>query len=218
MAEPSGIVSSQRIIFDQGISRIQNAILSQGACALEALIARIDRLRSLIASSPIADLFIDPEIPGVLSEIGFHQGVASTVLFNDKAKGDREPGPDYRLRKDRIDYVRQRCIGISTAILSDKKVRNSLTHVDEHLARRMRKPNTIWIIDTAFARRDQFAPPPGTRLAFCRTYISSEDVLLHLENEISLPSLQKEAVSVLARVFGIKPYTDISRKLDNDSS
>jgi hypothetical protein len=39
-------------------------------------------------------------------------------------------------------------------------------------------------------------------VAFCRTYISSEDVLIHFDNEISLIELRREANEVREAIYG----------------
>ena len=145
----------------------------------------------------------DPDIALIASDICFQQGVASTVLFNDAERAASESAYLFRLRTERVDYVRRLCDGRALQILPDRKMRNSLIHIDEHLAKALRKPNTGWFIDTAIGWRDQFvAERPGTEIAFCRTYISSEDSILHLGNQISLAKLRDESAFVLAAVFG----------------
>jgi hypothetical protein len=202
MGEPSAIWSSKLIVFDRSISLTQNVILSHARGALHALVNRIDRLNELVRTSPpIVDFYVDPEIPPTLTDLAFQQGLASTILFNSGPKGDRENSGAYRLRLDRTGYVKQRCAQISTSVLANRKIRNSLTHVDEYLARELSRPNTGWIIDSAIARRDQFTPPGGLQVGFCRTYISSEDVMLHLGNEISLRHLRDEATGVLRAIW-----------------
>jgi hypothetical protein len=211
MSEPSAIWSSKLIVFDSSISLTQNVILSHGRSALQALINGIDRLHHLVAMYPqFADLHPHPEIPSTLSELGFQQGVASTILFNDGPKGTRENSTTYKLRLARVDYVKDKCKNTSVSVLPNKKIRNSLTHIDEYLARDLAKPKTGWFIDSAIPRRDQFtADQHGIQTAFCRTYISSEDVILHLDNEISLKSLREEANGVLGAIWG-EPHAKAS--------
>lgn len=182
--------------------------MSQGAEALQGLITRIDNLHKLVNFWPnFIEFHLHPEIPSTLSELAFHQGIASTILFNDSPKAHKENGATYKLRLERFSYVRRKCEGISTSVLSDRKIRNSLTHVDEHLAKALAQPKTGWIIDSAIGRRDQLtASQHGIEISFCRTYISAEDVLLHLGNEISVKNLRKEAVDVLMAVWNAEPY------------
>jgi hypothetical protein len=153
------------------------------------------------SSPPIVDFYVDPEIPPTLSDLGFQQGVASTILFNDAPKTSRENAASYKLRLDRLAYVKQRCAHIPHKVLANRKIRNSLVHVDEYLARELGKPNTGWMIDSAIGTRDQFAAPPGIEIGFCRMYIASEDMLLHLGNEISIANLRKEAKGVLSTIW-----------------
>lgn len=202
--EPTAIWASKLIVFDNEISLTQNVILSHGRDALQAVIRRIDALHGLVQQYPnIINYYPDPDIALIASDICFQQGVASTVLFNDAERAASESAYLFRLRTERVDYVRRLCDGRALQILPDRKMRNSLIHIDEHLAKALQKPNTGWFIDTAIGWRDQLvAERPGTEIAFCRTYISSEDSILHLGNQISLAKLRDESAFVLAAVFG----------------
>lgn len=208
MVEPSAIWSDRRIVFDKSISLTQQIILSHGAVALQSLIKRIDYLHELVVFWPaLIDYHPHPEIPGTLSELAYHQGVASTILFNDQSRMTNENSGTYQLRMGRLAYVKAKCQNISTAVLADRKIRNSLTHVDEYLAKKLSRPKTGWSIDSAFGRRDQFtAKQHGIDIAFCRTYISSEDVLIHFDNEISISALRAEAVNVLRAIWNEAPH------------
>jgi hypothetical protein len=194
----------REIVFDRSIGLIQNVILSHARDSLHALVARIDRLRELVPAAPVGNgIFIHPEIPSVLSDIAFHQGAASMILFNDNPKGARENAETYRLRLDRIAYVQAKCAGIAMAVLSDRKIRNSLTHIDEHLPRALSKPNTGWFIDIAATVREPMGPQQhGLAVGFCRTYIASEDIILHLDGEISVSDLKADSQAVLHAVWG----------------
>jgi hypothetical protein len=67
----------------------------------------------------------------------------------------------------------------------------------------MARPKTGWLVDAAIGRRDQFtAAHHGIKIAFCRTYIASEDVLVHFDNEISLAELRREANEVREAIYG----------------
>jgi hypothetical protein len=207
MAEPSAIWSNRLVVFDKSISLTQNVILSHARAALQALISRIDNLHTQVAAFPqLIDFYPHPEIPSTLTDIASQQAIASAILFNDSHRTTREREDEYQLRMKRVLYVKALCTQIETAILSNKSVRNRLTHIDEHLAREMKRPNTGWIIDSAIARRDQFAAPDGLATAFCRTYIASEGVIAHLGHDISVAGLRQEANRVLGAVWGEPPH------------
>lgn len=207
MSEPSAIWSNKLIVFDKEIGLVQNVILAHGRDALKAVVTRIDQLHALLLKMPhVIDVHLDPDIPSIVSDICFQHGVASTVLFNDSKRGKDEEAYLYRLRMERVGYVRRFCRERELSILANRKIRNSLTHIDEHLAKALRRPTTGWFIDAAIAARDQFtAAAHGITVAFCRTYISSEDMIIHLGNEIPLDKLRDEAIFVLAVVFGSAP-------------
>ncbi|MBU6450074.1 MAG: hypothetical protein KGQ26_10695 [Rhodospirillales bacterium] len=204
--EPTGVYSLRRVIFDNEISNTQNIILSQGQQALTAMCQKIYHLYEILRSFPqLKDTYIHEDIPQTLSEICLHQGIASSILFNNSTKTVSENTQAYRLRLERYNYVRKFCENqsIDIKILSNRKVRNQLVHIDDHLAKALGKPNTGWFIDVAVAFRDQFVCPNGLELQFCRSFIVSEEVILHLENEISVRELWDEAWFVLGVVFGI---------------
>ena len=91
MIEPSAIWSARQIAFDKSLSITQNVILSHARTALQALIGRIDLLDILVMSDTLIDEFyIHPDIPTLLSDICFQHGIASTLLFDDSRKKDRE--------------------------------------------------------------------------------------------------------------------------------
>jgi hypothetical protein len=207
MAEPSAIWSMHLVVFDQSLSLTQNVIMSHARLAVQALIERIDRLHALVASFPrLTNMYPHRDIPATLSDLCFQQGIASTILFNDGARGSKESSSAYKLRLSRIAYVQAKCASISTAVLSDRKVRNSLTHIEEYLAKAMKKERTGWFIDAAIWRRDEFsAKEHGIDVAFCRTYIASEDTIIHLGHEISLNALREEADGVLAAIWQEPP-------------
>ena len=205
MAEPSAIWSTRQIVADKSISLTQNVILSYARDAIHVVLRRIDRLHDLVKSSSIDNVFIDPEIPPTLSDLGFQQGLASMILFNDARRTNSENAAAYNNRLERTAYVKKKCANISTAILGSRKIRNSLTHLDEHLVQALQKPNKGWFIDVAMIRRNEFEQEdkikPKLEIGFCRTYIASEDKLLHLDNEISLTDLRRECTEVLNAIW-----------------
>lgn len=206
--EPSAICSTINQIFNEEISNTQNIIISQGRVALSAMLERISELYKCLGSNPqIVGVYLDQRIPQVLSEICFHQGVASRILFDNSSRSGNETAATYKLRLERFEYIKNICAtnSITTSILSDRKVRNQLIHIDEYLAKNLRKPNTGWFIDVAVDSRDQFKNPNVKHYGFCRSFIVSEEIILHFDNEISIPKLWQEATAVLAAAFGIQP-------------
>lgn len=203
MTEPSAIWSFQLIVFDKSISLTQNVILSHARVALQAVIARIDQLYKLIATYPnMIEFYPHPDIPSILSDLCYQQGIASTILFNDSRRGDKESAAAYKLRLNRLEYVKEKCGSQTFPVLTSRKIRNSLTHIDEYLARELSRPKTGWMVDSAIGRRDQFtAAQHGISVAFCRTYISAEDKLLHFDNEISIKELRAEAQAILTSIW-----------------
>ena len=203
MAEPAAIWSPILIVFDTALSNTQNIILAQGRQALVTLVQHIDQVHELLTSSPVLDTSVDPRLGPLLSDLCNQQAVASTILFDDIER-TKENAAAKALRAERVAYVKLHSRGQNITVLNNKKVRNSLAHIDEYLASALRRQNTGWFIDVAIARRDQFVAPNGILIGFCRCYIASEDVLLHLDNEISLSDLRREAVALLLSVFDHK--------------
>lgn len=202
------IWANHLVVFDKSLSLTQNVVITQGRGALQALIRRIDRLYQLLHDQPrLLDFYIHPEIPQVLTEIFAHQGVASSILFNGSPRPRDESARSYQLRIERFEYVRDLCdtASVSRAILTNRTLRNQLIHMDSHVEKAMRTPNTGWFIDSAMAYRDQFQAPNGITTGFCRTFISSEEVLIHLGHEISVKGLRQEATDVLRALFGETP-------------
>jgi len=206
--EPAAIWSSRLCVFDkENLSLAQNVVLSQGAAALQALILRIDNLYALLdAYSQINNTYLHPDIPYVLSELCYHQGVASTILFNNSEKFKAESQISYLMRIERFNYCEKFCLesNVSTNILKDRSIRNKLTHVDDHIIKAMTRPMTGICIDIAMKDRNQFRAPEGIKIEFCRTFVSSEHTILHLGAEISVRQLRDQAVGVLAVVFGVQ--------------
>ncbi len=127
-------------------------------------------------------------------------------MFSDGKKGWQESDYAYQLRKERVAYVKRWCDaqGVSAPMLQDRGLRNSLTHVDEHLADALeRTPMTGWFIDVAIDSRSGLNAPDGIAIAFCRSYIRDEDKIVHLEHELAISDLEKECRAILAVVFGI---------------
>ena len=207
MYQPAAIWSLRLVVFDKGIGLTQNVILSQAADALRAVVDRIRTLQALIASSPIQDTYISPAIPGMLSDLCYQAGLASTILFNNSSRGKKESALAFSLRKERLRYVQDLCASqnLQTPILKDRSLRNALTHIDEHLADALTQDaNVGWLIDSAIESRTQFSAPPGLCVGYCRSYIRSEDKIVHLDHELPLSALAAECTAVRAVVFGLE--------------
>lgn len=206
--EPMAIWAQSLVMFDEEISPTQNVILSQGRQALSALLLRIDRLYKVLAEPPLIENFYPhPEIPHLLTEICAHQGVASSIMFNGSPRASDESARAYELRIARYRYVREFCdaANVDLSILRSKTLRNKLIHIDSHVEKAMRTPETGWIIDSAIGYRDQFRNPDVKKVGFCRTFVVQEEKILHLGHEIFVPDLYNQTVSVLACVFGVPP-------------
>jgi hypothetical protein len=203
--EPMAIWATHLVVFDKSLSLTQNVVMTQGRQALYALVKRIDRLYELLNESPqIIDCYLSPEIPYILTEVFTHQGTASSILFNSSPRASGEGARSYKLRIERFEYVRDICdqAQLSRSILTNRTLRNQLIHIDSYIEKAMRTPYTGWSIDTAMAYRDQYQAPNGMNVGFCRTFIVSEEKLLHFGHEISIKGLRREAENVLNAVFG----------------
>ena len=207
MYEPSAIWSASPVIFDRDISNTQNVILSQGSSALRTTVQKIDDLHSLVPPDAENAVFFDVRIPPILQDLCYHAGLASTILFNNnKKQGFKETGNAYILRLERVEYVNNFCEeqSITTTTLTNRDIRNSLTHIDEKLGYFLTlEENVGWFVDFAATHRNKFLVPEGLTAKYCRSYVSSEDRILHLDQELHLGQLRKECVTVLAVVFGV---------------
>lgn len=207
LIEPVSVWSLRRQLFDDSVSTTQNILLTHGATSLVALIRKIDFLNHIISLSPTDNIATHALIPETLSELFFHQGAASTMLFDDSPKRSKENARTHALRMERFEYVRKFChdAGFKPSVLNDRVMRNTIVHTDEYLERALRSPNTGWLIDTAIISRDAFAPEKKMDVGYCRCFIVSEKTLLHLGAEASAQALREEAAAVLALVFGLPP-------------
>ncbi len=207
MNQPAAIWSMNRIVFDKDINLTQNVILTQGASALIATIDRIEQLHNFIKSSPLTNAAINRGIAPILSDICAQAGIAATILFHKGSKGRLESEFAYLLRVQRIQYVEKFCTeqNFSPKILTNRDVRNSLTHIDERLADILTKDSNIgWFIDTAINSQDEFVAPKDITIKFCRCYVISENKIMHLDQELDLEKLKQECISLLAIIFGIE--------------
>jgi hypothetical protein len=202
MAEPAAVWAMRNVVHDRSISTTQNIILSFARDALHAMIHFIDQLhRDTNATGN--QIFYAEGYPTLLTTIVFQQALAATILFRDEPRGKGEKPKVFAVRKERAAYIAARCKGLSLHTLKNKKVRNSITHIDEYLAKELDVEGTGWFIDEVVSNREFLkAASPTPNVAFCRCYIASEDKLLNFGNEIILSDLKNEALQVLHAVWG----------------
>lgn len=207
MNQPAAIWSMTRIVFDKNINLTQNVILTQGSSALRATIGRIEQLYNFIKASPLTNAAIDSGIAPILSDLCAQAGIAATILFHKGPKGRLESEVAYNLRIERIQYIEKFCAKQSfiPQTLTNREVRNSLTHIDERLADILTKNSNVgWFIDSALNKRDEFIAPNNISIKFCRCYVISENKILHLDQELDIEILRHECLVLLAIIFGIE--------------
>jgi hypothetical protein len=202
MAEPAGLWSFRNLKPNKEISVTQNVILSYARVALQTLITRIDVIHHLTKLSGNQNVYIHPELPSLLSDIVFHQGVVSLLIFRDGEQGRQESNLAYASRLERIAYVANRCEGLPFPALKSRRVRNALTHLDEYLAEELAAPNTGWFIDVAVRSRNDFGRHPEIpNISYARSYIIDSDTLLNFGEEINLGELKKEAELAVGAIW-----------------
>jgi hypothetical protein len=207
--EPDAIWSSRLIVFDKSVSLTQNVILKQGDYALRTIRSNIEKLYASLSAAPsFIGLSAFKEIPEFVSNICLQLGTASSIMFDDSSKKHRESSANYALRIERFNYAQRHCNehGAQPNYLFDRKIRNQIVHCDEHIANAFRKnPNKGWFIDIALHDRSNWKTSKDLSIGFIRSFVAKEQLLIHLDNEIFLPSLHSEVNAVLAAVFGVKP-------------
>lgn len=206
MKEPAAIWSSSLIVFDKQIGLTQNVILAQARSSLKATIDRVSKLHNIIERSVIKNVFFDDDIPPTLSDLCYQAGIAATILFKDGVQGSQESALAYKLRQERIQYVKNilRLNDFTPKVLIDKKVRNSLTHIDEKIPKLLSKESNVgWFVDAAMMNRDEFKPDKNIKVKFCRSYIHSENKILHLDLELDVGQLVNECLILLRIIYGI---------------
>ena len=204
MKEPVAIWGMQQIVFDKDISHTQNIILSQGREALKAVIRRIADLEKFSNSRLLVNAGINDRTHSLISDLCYQAGLASAILLNDAGKGFKESKTAYKLRVQRVAYVKKFCEEqkIEIRILNNREVRNALTHIDERLADCLtEKENVGWFIDVA-VDPNQFKPNKEMEVRYCRCYDIVNKRILHLGYELDVPVLHHECLAIFAVVFG----------------
>ncbi|WP_127785804.1 hypothetical protein [Rhodovarius crocodyli] len=160
-------------------------------------------MHELVSSSKVRGLYPNPEISDAISEICFHYGVASTILFDNSPKKINENDRAYKLRNERYEYVESICKGndLEIVLLKNRSLRNKIVHIDEHVEKELRKPDAGWLIDSAVDNRDEFTAPNEISVNFCRGYIVMEEKIIHFGYEMDVRRLKYEASSVISAVF-----------------
>ncbi|EPR20468.1 hypothetical protein L905_05250 [Agrobacterium sp. TS43] len=206
MPEPIAVYGLNRVIFDNSISLSDNIILDQGRWSLVALVEAIDRLYSILAGDRLlSNMYVDPQIADMLHVITHHHGLAASILLNTTPRGNKETKTIYDARIRRHQYIQSRLGGVQFPTLQNRKLRNILTHMEDHLAQELQRPNTAWAIDMAILSEDQFVieKRPGTLIEYCRTYVARTNTIRHLGYTISLTDLREEASKFLYMVWGM---------------
>jgi|GEM_PF-2800445 len=208
MNEPAGIYGLRNLILDRKLNNVQNLILTQGSSALQATLARINYLYQSCGPKEGNKVFADPNIPPVLQDLCAQAGIASQILFNGSPHKSRlESQTAFELRLERFEYVKKLCDeqNFEPKILTDREIRNSLTHIDERLADILTQEEGIgWFVDYTASNRNSFPIPEGVKeIKYCRSYVHNESTILHLGNELNLDGLIHECAAILAIVFGI---------------
>ena len=90
MAEPSAIWSPRQVVTDKSISLTQNIILSYARDALRSVVSRVDLVHQITKLPDGGNTIISDDLPSILTDITIHQGIASTLLFNDGQRSYRE--------------------------------------------------------------------------------------------------------------------------------
>jgi hypothetical protein len=202
MAEPAAVWSLRQVVFDRSISTTQNIILSFARDALHAMIHFIDQLHRDTANKAGNQMFYAEGYPTLLTTIVIQQALAATILFRDEDRGKNEKPKAFAIRKERADYIGKKCTGLALDTLKNKKIRNSITHIDEYLAKELDVEQTGWFIDDVVSNREFLVSgSPTPNIAFCRCYVAGEDKLLNFGNEIVLSDLKNEALQVLHAVW-----------------
>lgn len=205
--QPGAIISPRLYVFDKDVSLSQNILLSQGRYALQEMLAAIGRMYRLINEPPHIDgVYLHRDIPATITEICFHSGIASNLLFNGSPKG-RESDTAYKSRVERHEYVRQLLAdhNVKINVLADKAVRNKLQHVDQFLPTLLADEKVGWCIDVALEGRNAPFSKSHLKFKFIRTFVVSEAKIVHLNTEISVAGLWHEATAVLSGVFATPP-------------
>ena len=189
----------KNIIFDPEISDTQNLLLFQGATALCETVKNIDEL------GRINKKIISADYGPLITNLANQAAMASRLLFDNNKKGPRETDFSYGLRKERIAYVESflKAQKIKIRLLKNTQFRNQVFHIDEYLSDRLgKREHEGWFIDMVIPEENTFSNN-CVSIKFCRTYISKEHKLKHLDIELDLSVLREECRTILGVVFGI---------------
>lgn len=176
-------------------------IVREGLAALAAAVATIDRLEALLPEMP-ADGYVivsDPELPEVLLLACIYIGTAWKALF-DAGVGETENWLK-RAKKARHDWVAGLLAGIDISPLSGLDIRNKMVHVEDHMLKVERRVQGPWTMSLGLSHREAFNTSADLQMKYCRVFIFSEGVLLHLGSEFNLYQYRDTAKAVIERLM-----------------
>jgi hypothetical protein len=175
-------------------------LIKDGLIALRNTVAHIDELRRLRppAQAIGGAILTDPRIPLLLHDLCSQLGQACQLIFDTGPNRGKELPADGEARRERAAFVRNACSGIDIGSLTDRRARNLLVHIDEHLLKQGRAHKGDWLVDMAISSRALMTTPDGG-FAYCRVYVSDEDKLYHLGSELNLAAVEMAAIKVLER-------------------
>ena len=197
MAKKGGI--QQRRDFAQRDATVM--IVEEGLNALVAAVATIDRLEALLPEMP-ADGYVivsDPELPEVLLLACIYIGTAWKALF-DAGVGETESWLR-RAKRARYDWVAGLLTGIDISPLSGLDIRNKMVHVEDHMLKVERRVQGPWTMSLGLSHREAFNASADLQMKYCRVFIFSEGVLLHLGSEFNLYQYRDTAKAVIERLM-----------------
>lgn len=169
---------------------------------------RIRAIGKIIDSKTLVNCVTDDRIVHLISDLFNQAGVAATILFNDNPQGGKKNDPDYvyALRLERVKYVEELLAAenVEVSILKDRDLRNSLTHIDEHLAKALTQDEqTSWWVDVCMDMTEKWEIPGAKKVQFCRCLDFKTGHIIHLNHDVDIGTLLFECLIVLRVIFGI---------------
>lgn len=186
-------------------SEATRMIVQEGVDALAAAVATIDRLEAFLPEMPDKGYMIvsNREIPEVLLLTCIYIGTAWKALF-DAGVGETDNWLR-RAKKARHDWVAGLLTGIDVSPLSGLDIRNKMVHVEDHMLKVERRINGPWTMSLGLSHREVFSTSADLQMKYCRVFIFSEGVLLHLGSEFNLYQYRDTAKAVISRLSVTTP-------------
>lgn len=181
------------------LTQANRYVIEEGMQALTCLVRDIEqiwKLRPPIEPPPKGSVVSNGVIPALIGSVCQDLGTASLCLFS---RGPLPTRFDNDARLARTAFLESKLQGISPGPLSDRAVRNRLTHIDEWLPRAFRAdPDAATLQDLAITRRSMFKRTEGSgEIVFVRVYVMEEDCISHLGADMHLGQLHQSANDVL---------------------